>query len=203
MRRRRVIVVRPGMRGGLGAYAPAETQTIQLQYLHPAAPPPPPAPSAQPAIVPPPSSAITAPPPWIEMPPDGEPFNPLTWIAMPAVAAGVDNPVVTITVPPGRDGVITRLANMVLGVGWAQGTGDLIWKILRNGEAVRNFENVLASLGNVGNPLYLFKSGIRIYENDVVQWTLQNTALVPGGQQVGAMFGGWFYPKSHDDQGWA
>jgi hypothetical protein len=158
----------------------------------------------QPPVVAPPSSGAVYQPlaPWVQMPPDGEPFNPLAWIVLPAVAA-VDNPIVTLVVPPGRDGVITRIANVVFGAGWTEGSGTLIWRILRNGEAVRNFEAILASLGNVSNPLSLQGSGIRIYEGDTVVFTIQNTAIVPGGQQVGAMFGGWFYPKAHDQQGWA
>jgi hypothetical protein len=188
----------------LGTYAPADTSAFIRAYASRVAVQPPPPPVVQPGVVPPPSSGAVYTPsaPWVQMPPDGEPFNPLAWIVLPAVAA-VDNPIVTLVVPPGRDGVITRIANVVFGAGWTEGSGTLIWRILRNGEAVRNFEAILASLGNVSNPLSLQGSGIRIYEGDTVVFTIQNTAIVPGGQQVGAMFGGWFYPKAHDQQGWA
>lgn len=200
--RRRVVIIPSGIRG-LGAYAAADTAAFNRAFASPVPQPPMPPPSAQPWVQPPPSSGAVYQPfaPWVQMPPDGEPFNPLTWIALPAVAA-VDTAVVTLVVPPGRDGVITRLANVALGVGWVEGTGELIWRILRNGEAIRNFEAILASLGNVSNPLSLQGSGIRIYENDTLQFTVRNISLAAGGQ-IGAMFGGWFYPKAHDQQGWA
>lgn len=203
MRRfQRLIRVRP--LGGLGAYSPADT-TPRPSYVHQqqeavalqsAAPP---AGVAQPGVVVPPSSgAVYMPlPPWEVMPSDGEPIDPADVVALGAVATPVV--VLSFRVPTGRDGVIYSFGNQDFGAGWTQGTGDLIWRILRDGFPVRNYENIRVSLGNIANPV---KIGIRIYEGESIEVTAENTAI-PGNPNVGARIHGWFYPKSHDQQGWA
>ena len=195
---RRFVIVRGGG-VGLGGIAPA---AVYDRFAATAPQPAQPTPSriyqpASPAPTTQPSGAVYMPQyPWVYPPADAEPFDPQTWITMPAVVPGTEVQVLALTVPLGKNGVIQKFGNVVIGAGWVEGTGDLIWRILRDGAAVRNYQNILASLGNVSNPV---DCGIRIFENEVIQVVIENVALVPGGQQVGARLRGWFYPKAHDE----
>jgi hypothetical protein len=142
--------------------------------------------------------------PWLIEPPDSESFHLAAGITVPAVD-GLFHTVVTVTCPPGRNGVIKEIANVIVGGAWADFSGDAIWQIVKNpgagnntgGFAERNYENILASLGLVSLPAKI--SGIRIYENDIIQWVVKNIAL-PTTPKAGALLGGYFYPRTWDDQ---
>ena len=54
------------------------------------------------------------------------------------------------------------------------------------------------SLGNIDAPTKI--SGIRIFENDVLSLLVRNNAIVPGGELIGGLLGGYFYPRTWDDQ---
>jgi hypothetical protein len=141
--------------------------------------------------------------PWLIEPPDSESFHFTAGIVMPAQSATVFHTVLSVTVPPGRNGVIKRIANVVVGGAWSDFSGDAVWQIRRNPTsdspaAERNYENILASLGLIAQPVTI--SGIRVFENDVVQWVIRNNALPVSGEEVGALFSGYFYPRTWDDQ---
>jgi hypothetical protein len=143
--------------------------------------------------------------PWLIEPPDSESFHLGGGILIPA-ADGVYHTVVSITCPPGRNGVLNRIANVVVGGAWSDFSGAAIWQIVRNpsagpntgGFAERNYQNVLASYGLIASPARI--SGIRIFENDIIQWVFQNVSLPVSGEEVGALLGGYFYPRTWDDQ---
>lgn len=143
--------------------------------------------------------------PWLIEPPDSESFHNGAGVALPAISATVFTTVLSITVPQGRNGVIKRIANVIVGGAWADFSGDAVWQIVRNpgagtntgGFAERNYEKVLFSTGVTNAPTQI--SGIRIFENDVIQWVVRNNAL-PTGVNAGAVFSGYYYPKTWDDQ---
>jgi hypothetical protein len=143
--------------------------------------------------------------PWLIESPDSESFHFAAGIAVPAISATVFTPVLSITVPPGRNGVIKKIANVIVGGAWSDFSGDAVWQIVRNphagpntgGFAERNYQNVQASLGLINQPTQI--SGIRIFENDVIQWVLRNNAL-PTNINAGALLSGYFYPRTWDDQ---
>jgi hypothetical protein len=143
--------------------------------------------------------------PWLIEPPDSESFRNTAGVALPAISATVFTVVAQVTCPPGRNGVIKWIANVIVGGAWADFSGDAVWQIVRNppagvytgGNAERNYEKVLASLGLINNPSRI--SGIRIFENDVIQWVVRNNAL-PTGVNAGALLSGYFYPRTWDDQ---
>lgn len=144
--------------------------------------------------------------PWLIEPPDSESFHQAGGIVMPAISATNFSTVVSITCPPGRNGVLNKIANVVVGGAWFDFSGDAVWQIVRNpgagvntgGFAERNYQNILASLGLVSSPTRI--SGIRIFENDVIAWVLRNNALAASGEEAGALLGGYFYPRTWDDQ---
>jgi len=142
--------------------------------------------------------------PWLIEPPDSESFHRAGGIVMPAVD-GLFHNVVTVTCPPGRNGVLKRIANVVVGGAWSDFSGDAVWQIRRNqgasattAMAERNYENILASLGLIAAPSQI--SGIRIFENDVIAFAIKNVALPVAGEEVGALLSGYFYPRTWDDQ---
>lgn len=149
--------------------------------------------------------------PWLIMPPDGESFHLSAGIAMPAVDGNYHG-VLTVVVPPGRNGVLNKLANVVVGGAWNDFSGDAIWRLLRNpgaqvsagvwtpsnAIAERNYQNIQASLGLVAAPAPI--DPIRVFENDVLVLAMQNVALPSPGPEVGALLGGFFYPRTWDDQ---
>lgn len=142
--------------------------------------------------------------PWLVEPPDSESFHLGGGIVMPA-QDGLFHTVVTIKCPPGRNGVLREIANVVVGGAWSDFDGNAVWQIVRNppsGTATaspeRNYNNILASYGLINNPAKI--SGIRIFENDVIAWVIKNVGLPVAGENVGALLGGWFYPRTWDDQ---
>jgi hypothetical protein len=143
--------------------------------------------------------------PWLIEPPDSESFHLAGGITVPGVD-GFFHTVVSITCPPGRNGVLKEIANVVVGGAWSDFSGDAVWQIVRNpgagnntgGFAERNYQNILASLGLVSAPTKI--SGIRIFENDIIAWVMKNVALPVSAEEVGAVLGGYFYPRTWDDQ---
>lgn len=130
------------------------------------------------------------------MPPDGLAFDYSTYIALPAV--GANAAVVQFTVPEGFHGVIKRVGNAFVGAGWTEGSGALVWQILANGGVVRNYDNIVASLGAVSNPAET--AGIFVYEQQLVTLQIFNVSLVVGAAQAGGRLSGWFYPKWRADE---
>lgn len=142
--------------------------------------------------------------PWLIEPPDSESFHLAGGITMPA-QDGLFHIVVTVTCPSGRNGVVKEIANVVVGGAWSDFSGDVVWQITRNQNsgaaammAERNYNNILASYGLITNPAKI--SGIRIFENDVLSFVIKNVNLPAAGENVGALLGGYFYPRTWDDQ---
>jgi len=130
----------------------------------------------------------------IFMPPDGVPFDPAAYISLPAI--GVTSTVVSITVSDGYLGVIRVMGNVFVGAGWTEGSGSLVWQLLDNGMVIRNYDNIVSSLGAVNNPRPVGGGGgIIIPEGHLIVLQVDNVSLNVGGSQVGGRLGGWCIPK--------
>jgi len=130
------------------------------------------------------------------MPPEGEEFRFVNYVTIPA-EDGLQHVVVQFKVPQGRNGMINRLANVFVGGGFQEGQGLITWQLWADftpGIVVPNFDSIVASLGTVYNPAVM--NGIRIKENQLVTLTVSNAVagVVPAGQQIGGLLGGYFYP---------
>lgn len=134
------------------------------------------------------SNPLTA--PWVAMADGGFPFNSPGVINTPVIAVGTWVNVLTMTVPNGYDGVIKNIKNSYNGAGFNEGSGTLIWRILRNGQAFRGYENILVTLGDDTGITQL-----RIGSGDYIQFQVQNVGLAGAGTQLFCYFGGWYYPK--------
>ncbi|MEE9235112.1 MAG: hypothetical protein V3U28_06725 [Candidatus Acidoferrales bacterium] len=140
--------------------------------------------------------------PWIDKPAGGIDFRAqnIAQVNIPA-ATGTEVTVLTFPVPPGMNGIIKLVGNQAVTGGWVEGTGALVWRIELDGMAVRNFQNIIASLGSVSNPGDFGQGGIRIFENQVVAIILRNVSLITGGSDpVLALLGGWFYPIEQEGE---
>lgn len=127
-------------------------------------------------------------------PPDSLSFDPTAYIALPAI--GATTAVLTFTVDDGFIAVIKTLGNVFVGTGWTEGSGALVWQLLDNNAVVRNYDNVISSLGSVQQPQPIGGGGgVLIQEGHVVTLQVNNVSLAVGGAQVGARLGGWFFPK--------
>jgi hypothetical protein len=105
-------------------------------------------------------------------------------------------------VPSGKNGYIWKLAIDYVGAGFVEGNGLVTWKIFRDialRKAVKGFNNILASIGQVSNPVEI--PPIQIYENEWITVVVYNavTGPVAAGQVSVSAAVGWFYPKNQED----
>jgi hypothetical protein len=123
-------------------------------------------------------------------------------------AIGTTVTIISYVVPPGRNGVIYKVANNFVGGGWVEGTGDVIWRILVDGTpppGATSYDSILASLGNPASPTEV--PGFRVFENQVLTLVAFNNpagpngGVVVAGQRVGARFVGWNYPTDVEESG--
>ena len=129
--------------------------------------------------------------PWLEAGEGAVPFDPQTAIALPVV--GVVATVVSLTVPDGYDGVINAYSWNFTGGGFVQGSGDLVVQVLRNGAAVRNYDNILVEKGSIQQPRTI--SPLRIYSGQIISLVINHVANgLLNGNIVGC-FSGYFYPS--------
>src|ERR1700758_3225371 len=129
------------------------------------------------------------------MPPGGESFEFAAGVAIPAIGATAT--VLQFTVPNGRNGMIKRIANILVGGGFNDFSGGVVWQIVQDlsqtgPPIVPNYDNITASLGTVNNPSNI--DGIRIKENQVVALIVKNVNIPVAGQVIGGRLGGYFYP---------
>ncbi len=129
--------------------------------------------------------------PWLDMPEGGVPFDPQYSVALGVVGTTVT--VVTLVVPEGYDGVINAYSWNFTGGGFVQGSGDLVAQVLRNGAAVRNYDNILVEKGSIQTPRPI--SPLRIFSNQIITLVVNHAANgLLNGNVVGC-FSGYFYPS--------
>ncbi|KKK49572.1 hypothetical protein LCGC14_3133710, partial [marine sediment metagenome] len=133
-------------------------------------------------------------PPWVEFPAGGRSFTRLNnaAVTLPAIGSGVV--VVSLTVPPRNNGIITGIANQFVGGGWTEGTAGLSWRLRADGFPIIGYDNIIASLGSTSNPSALGINPIRIFENQVIDLTARNVNILVAGQVLLGILRGKFYP---------
>jgi hypothetical protein len=129
---------------------------------------------------------------WKDEPPGSIPFDEQASTALPLATLGVDFVVLQFQVPYGFDGVIRWISNNLL----PEGTftpGALVWKILVNRRAVRNFANITQEKGTVFQGREV--SPIRIFSGDIVQYTVDQPigSTLTGTVVVSAT--GYYFPS--------
>lgn len=136
--------------------------------------------------------------------PNWENIDQDNYVLLPAI--GSTATIITYVMPPGRNGIIYKVANNFVGGGWTEGTGDIIWRILVDGTpppGATSYNSIAASLGNPASPTEI--PGFRVMENSVLTLVAFNNpagpsgGVVVAGQRVGARFVGWNYPTDIEE----
>ena len=137
-------------------------------------------------------------------PADSEYFTvtPNPFPAYPAVGASAI-PVITLTVPRSKICVIRKMSIVHFGGNPPDGTGQVIWRVIRNGGGLRGLGTLTAQYGTFAGPKDV---SIVCYEVDTIMVTVECPAFLPdgktvnpgppGGSSTGASFDGFFYPLS-------
>ena len=141
------------------------------------------------------------------MPNEGQEFRYVAYVTIPA-QDGLQHTVVQFKVEQGYNGIINRLANVFVGGGFQEGQGLITWQLWLDGTnaanpvVAPNFDEIVASLGTVYNPAIL--NGIPIKESQLVTLVVENevAGIVPAGQQIGGLIGGFFYPIDIEPPQW-
>ena len=129
-------------------------------------------------------------------PADAVSFDPAAYVDLPAIGATVT--VLSFTVDDGYIAVLRTLGNVFVGAGWTEGSGALIWQLLDNGAVIRNYDNIVSSLGSVNQPGQLGGgAGILVQEGHLVQLQVKNVSLAVGGASVGGRLSGWLFAKGY------
>lgn len=143
-------------------------------------------------------------PPWIYQPVNFENVDQINYALVPALGSTVT--IITYVVPPGRNGIINKVACNFVGGGWVEGTGDFIWRILVDGSpppGAVSYDTILASLGGPSQPTGI--AGFRFFENQVLTVvgfnnpSGPNGGIVVSGQRVGARLTGYNYPRDIEE----
>jgi hypothetical protein len=121
----------------------------------------------------------------------------------PAVMpAGGPIAVIAYTVPRGKIAVIRKMSIIHVGGNPPDGTGRVIWRVLKNGGGLRGLGTLTAQYGTFANPK---ETSIFCYENDTIAVTAECPALdangnvnpgMPVGTSTAASFDGFLYPLS-------
>ena len=142
--------------------------------------------------------------PWIH--PNLSLFNPPadadTFYVSSVPAAAYPQPgqsavvVLSYTVPRSKLAVIQRLAVIHVGGNPPDFTGQVIWRVLKNGGGLRGLAGVTAQVGTQSNPLPVTLIGV---ENDTFTVTAEVPAAwgpMPAGATTAALLVGFTYPLS-------
>lgn len=117
--------------------------------------------------------------PWIYTPEGFKPFDYMASIATPAIGGG-DTTVLSFQVPNGYNGIISKYSLNYSGGGFVEGSGALIWRILRDGAAIEGFDSINTSRGTPATPREL-DTGIQIRSNQIISVVVNNVAQAGGG----------------------
>lgn len=138
-------------------------------------------------------------PPWVMPPVEFNQIDEYDYVAIPAL--GDNATVVQFKVPAGYNGIIHSYGNNFVGGSFVEGTGDIVWQLMRDRLAIKGYGNILGSLGNPSAPTR-HPSGFRIFENQTIALIVKNIAqVVVAGQKSGGRLLGWYYPVRYEDPG--
>lgn len=137
-------------------------------------------------------------PPWQKMPSQGKRFGHPSSIALTDAVIGVDTVVQSFLVPYGYDGIIAAPVNIYTGMGFAEGSGDLVWRIKLNLHYVKDYGNITTSLGSLTQPYYNANSQIFLQSGMLVQYLVNRSAgsvgNLNGGRIICGLWG-WYWAR--------
>lgn len=148
--------------------------------------------------------AVVNAPPWIHPalslfnpPADADTFRKSSLPAQVYPAPGASAvTVLSFTVPRSKLAVIQHLSVVHVGGNPPDFTGQVIWRVLKNGGAYKGLNNLTAQVGTFAAPLPVTLLAI---EGDTIVVTAEVPAAFPpmgAGQTTAASFDGFMYPLS-------
>lgn len=138
--------------------------------------------------------------PWLERPASAEPAFVNRRVAMPA-NDGLDYEVLAFTLPFGWDGAIEHLAWTYTGPGFIGGSGDLTWRLLRNGQAIKGYDAILFAIGQISTysiQPFVLPSKIREFSGERISLVVSHavaSALPIIGTYIIGIVGHYSYPR--------
>ncbi len=134
---------------------------------------------------------------WGALPVGAESFYQSGSIITPAPADG-DQVVATLKIPSGYDGILTGIYQVYTGQGFAQGSGDIVWRIKENLHYLSNLGNVPYAYGTPALPAPLTE-GELLLSDQVLRYIVNvpNTsgAITPGQDRITCGFIGYWWPR--------
>lgn len=135
-------------------------------------------------------------------PADNSPFTVTPAAGAPNYPGVGALPIVVISwmVPVGMASFIRELAIVHIGGNDPSFSGQVIWRVLKNGAGIRGLNQLTATYGTFAAPKPVVLFGV---ENDIFSVTVELPALLPNGNanapmpagsQTAASFDGWTYP---------
>jgi len=128
------------------------------------------------------------------IPEQGREFHKYGMIPLPPVF-GVDSQVLQFQVPPGYSGVVYAVLCKYAGVGYVNGSGDLLWRFRVNERWVKSLQAIPTELGDYSGYAQLDEF-LRLSPGQTVRaygWVNPATGLV-GGSMIAALQG-WYFPS--------
>lgn len=132
-------------------------------------------------------------PPWVEAPQNFLSFDEAGTVALPA-APSVDTTILSLLVPDGYDGIIKTISLNFAGGGFVQASGTIVWRLLADGQAIRNYSNITSEKGSPEQPRAI-SGGIRVFSGQLITAVVNHVSDVTLTGDVVATLGGWFYPS--------
>jgi hypothetical protein len=141
--------------------------------------------------------------PWMRMPADGEKFQFVGSVDVATITAvgvvGTNVLVLTFTVPPNFDGVISGLTQMYTGGGFVESSGDLTWRLKLNQRFPKSLGVMTTSMGSLLTPSPFGPGGLRVQSRQVIQYFVNAgpmaAANLDAAARIVCVASGWFYPQ--------
>ena len=142
--------------------------------------------------------------PWISMPAEGRRFKPIGNITVASITpfTGLDVLVLSEKVPTGYNGVITDIVCELASIGstgFAEGSGDVAWRLSADGRFLRDQGNLQVTIGSLVTPSPVPRGGLRVYSQDVIEFFVAMTvgaeARINPDARVICSITGWWWPR--------
>ncbi len=137
-------------------------------------------------------------PPWVKMPGQGKRYGHPSSIPLASAVLDTDTVVQSFLVPTGYDGIIVAPVNIYTGLGFAEGSGDLTWRIKINMRYAKDYGNITTSMGSLTQPWYNANCQILLQSGQLVQYLVNRSTgslgNLNGGRILCGLFG-WWWPR--------
>ncbi len=134
----------------------------------------------------------------VRLPGRAIPFRKVAAIPTPLPIDG-DVTVLDFEVPHGYDGVLSAVFHLYNGPGFAEGGGDLVWRILVNRIYAKHMGNILFTLGSIRIP-YALDGGVKVQSGQRIRYivTAPNLSggILPINSQIMCGVEGAYYARA-------